>query len=128
MKPEQEEALAAVDAALEATRAALANLRKAIEDKEARVKAEDSPPRPIEHRPSKPEPSPFEHLRAAIVAAQKRADPKRVRAVVRQYGGHTGDGTPSLKAIPPEHYAACLAALEELPGSPLGWTKVVRMD
>jgi hypothetical protein len=71
---------------------------------------------PVEYKSRKLEPDTFERVKAAIIAAQKRAPTEVVRAVVLRFGGHTGDGRPSLKAIPPEHHSACLAALEALPG------------
>jgi hypothetical protein len=91
------------------------------------------PPEPVAEQPQQPlastprppprrrDPNPLERLRQTIIAAQKRGARAAVlQSIVMTHGGRTarpdgrGDG-PSLKALPPEKYAAVIAEVEALP-------------
>jgi hypothetical protein len=75
--------------------------------------------------PRRRDPNPLERLRQTIIAAQRRGARAAVlQSIVMTHGGRAarpdgrGDG-PSLKALPPEKYAAVIAEIEALP-SPRG--------
>lgn len=64
----------------------------------------------------------IEDVKAAIVAAQKRTSVDTVQKLLMQHGGKgknpdTGAEAPSLKALPPEQFAATIAAMNALPGT-----------
>ena len=63
----------------------------------------------------------IEDVKAAVIAAQKHTSQDTVQKVVMQYGGEaalpTGGKGPSLKALPPEKFAATIAALKALPAT-----------
>jgi hypothetical protein len=71
-------------------------------------------PRPIRYTPPPRREIGLDRLRHAAIAAQKRAGADAAIKVVMAHGGQVG-GKPSLKALPPESFAACVAALEALP-------------
>jgi hypothetical protein len=86
---------------------------------------EQPDPTPIAHPPQpaprRRDPNPLERLRQTIIAAQKRGARAAVlQSIVMTHGGRVaradgrGDG-PSLKALPPEKYAAVIAEVEALP-------------
>lgn len=63
----------------------------------------------------------LEDVKAAVVAAQKRTSQDTVQKVVMEQGGKApkdgGGYGPSLKALPPESFAATVAALQALPAT-----------
>jgi hypothetical protein len=61
----------------------------------------------------------LDDVRRAVVEAQKRGHVKAIQGLVMAHGGpNAGEGgtlVPSLRALPREEYAACIAAIEALP-------------
>ncbi|MDE2096997.1 MAG: hypothetical protein KGL39_07110 [Patescibacteria group bacterium] len=62
----------------------------------------------------------LEDVKHAVVQAQKRTGTDTVQKVVMEHGGkaadpETGTPKPSLKALPPEKFAAVIAAIQALP-------------
>ena len=54
-------------------------------------------------------------VKLATIEALKGSRTSAVQKVVMDHGGRALDGAPSLKALPRERYAACIAAIKALP-------------
>jgi septal ring-binding cell division protein DamX len=87
----------------------------------APVEPEDPFAVPAAPAPAAPaKPLTLEDVKAAVVAAQKRTGTDTVQKVVMEHGGKApgadgGPAMPSLKALPPDQFAACIAAINALP-------------